>query len=148
MRSFFSSSSSPTSLQRCCQALKSHLLWSLLRSDPLLLYHFLLRSSGFQSHSTSSSPSNRSSTFQSLLALSRASFFSTLSSFDVRTSIDFFDLPDNLLLEDGQDSVIFAYLFEHHPAVKLVAYLLEIIPEKRAKSLNSPAVTFTQTYPS
>lgn len=46
------------------------------------------------------------------------------------TSINFFDFPDNLLLEDGQDSIIFTYLFKHHPAVKLVAYLLEIIPEK------------------
>lgn len=131
---FFSSSSSPTSLQRCCQALKSHQLWSLLRfrsTSPVSLSASLLRVS---------IPQHFLFAFQLLLDLpvaprpiTRRLLFDSFS-FNVHTSIDFFDLPDNLLLEDGQYSVIFAYLFEHHPAVKLIAYLLEIIPEKRAKS--------------
>lgn len=41
-------------------------------------------------------------------------------------SINLFHFPNDLLLKDGQDGIIFAYLFEHHP--KVIAYLLEEIP--------------------
>lgn len=50
---------------------------------------------------------------------------------DVHVSINFFHFPDNLLLEDGQDSIFFSYLFKHHPAVKFIADLLEIVPGKK-----------------
>lgn len=43
-------------------------------------------------------------------------------------SINFFHFSNDLFFKDGQDCVIFTYLFKHHPTVKLIAYLLEIIP--------------------
>lgn len=81
-----------------------------------LYIHFLLHSSSF--------------TAKTLPLCHPVTGFSTLSSSTHTPSINFFDFPDNLLLKDGQDSIIFAYLFKHHTAVKLVAYLLEIIPKK------------------
>lgn len=50
---------------------------------------------------------------------------------DVHASINFFDFPDYLLFEDGQDSIFFSYLFKHHPTVKFIADLLEIVPRKK-----------------
>lgn len=125
MRSFFSSS--PVSLQWCYRASKvtSGPLWTLLCSstlDPLLLYHFLLRSTGLNPKTL---PLHHPIAPRSI---TRCPFWTPSSS--TWPSINFFDFPDNLLLKDGQDSIIFTYLFKHHPTVKLVAYLLEIIPKK------------------
>lgn len=126
MRSFFSSISA--SLQWCYQAsnVTSHLRWPLLSSStlyPLVLYYFLLQSSAFQSWNTSSVPSSR----PSVLAFK-------LFPLNLHTSINFFNFPNDLLLKDGQDSVIFTYLFKHHPTVEFIAYLLEIIPKKGEQS--------------
>lgn len=59
-------------------------------------------------------------------------------------SVNFLHLPDDLLLEEGQDGVVLAHLLEHHPAVELVAHLLEIIPEtgteERVSRLASPRI--------
>lgn len=60
-------------------------------------------------------------------------------------SIDFFNFTDYLLLENGQDGVIFAYLFEHNPAVELVAYLLEVISEKMKRRRLGLHLIFTSS---
>lgn len=54
------------------------------------------------------------------------------STLPLRPSVDFLNFPDDLLLEDRQHGVVLAHLFEHHPAIELVADLLEIKP-KRSK---------------
>lgn len=41
-------------------------------------------------------------------------------------SVDLFHLPDDLLLEDGQDGVIVANFLEHYTAVELVAHFLKV----------------------
>lgn len=46
----------------------------------------------------------------------------------IGASVDLLHFPDDLLFKDGQDRVLFADLFKHHAAVKLVAHFLEIVP--------------------
>lgn len=46
------------------------------------------------------------------------------------TSIHLFHFPNDLLLKNGQDIVVLSNLFKHHPAVELVAHLLEIISKE------------------
>lgn len=52
-------------------------------------------------------------------------------------SVNFLHLPDDLLLEEGQDGVVLAHLLEHHAAVELVAHLLEIIPGTGAEGVSA-----------
>lgn len=59
------------------------------------------------------------------IAPSQADFVN-VSFLSTSMSINLFHFPNDLLLKDGQDGVIFAYLFKHHP--KVIAYLLEKIP--------------------
>ena len=46
-------------------------------------------------------------------------------------SVYLLHLPDDLLLEDGQDGVVLAHLLEDHAAVELIAHLLEVEPEQQ-----------------
>lgn len=48
-------------------------------------------------------------------------------------SVNLLHLPDDLLLEDGQDGVVVANLLEHHTTVELVAHFLEVEPEHKHK---------------
>lgn len=84
---------------------------------------------------TSRSPAHPRSLYQSQHLLAASSFSpypaapvqpESLSS--LPASVDLLDFSDDLLLEDGQDGIVFAYLLEHHSAVKLIAHFLEIIP--------------------
>lgn len=92
-----------------------------------LLYHFCLSSSQFNPKTLPffAPQPNMPWLFDSFLS-------------NMPTSVNFFNFPNNLLLKNGQDSIIFTYLFKHHPTVKLVAYLLEIIPKRRRKKVSPP----------
>lgn len=52
-------------------------------------------------------------------------------------SVNFLHLPDDLLLKEGQDGVVLAHLLEHHPAVELIAHLLEVIPESGTEAVSA-----------
>lgn len=117
--------SSPTSLQRC-QAHQKDSWGSKVTNHPQ--WPLLCFSTFFSVLNPKTHPLHHS------VAPSYADL-STPSSLTC-TSINFFNFPNNLFLENGQNGVIFTYLFEHHPTVKLVAYLLEIIPTEAENKVN------------
>lgn len=82
--------------------------------------------------------------FQSNRSSSRLFLFCHLPVQNI--SVNLLHLPDDLLLEDGQDGVIVTHLLEHDPAVKLVAHFLEVEPAGQTQMWRSQSQTKTQRF--